>query len=72
MVSEILPLTVIRQYVFTNEILPVVYLLMTVVKGIRMQSYTVNVCLKYVVVILYTYGSFYIPYVVPYMAPQKL
>ena len=69
MVSEILPLTVIRQYVFTNGILPVVYLLMTVVKGIRRQSYMVNVCLKYVVVILYTYRYFDIPYVVAYMAP---
>ena len=70
MVSEILPLTVIRQYMFINESLPVVYLMMMVIKGIRRQSYTVNVCLKYVVVILYTYRYLYIPYVLPFMAQQ--
>ena len=70
MVSEIVSLTVIKQYEFSNEIIPVGYLLMTVVKGIRRQSYMVNVFLKYVAVMVCTQKYFYIPYVVSYMALQ--
>ena len=70
MVSKILPLTVIGQYMFTNKHFPVKHLLVTVIKGICRDSYTVNISFKNVIVILYAYLYFYIPYIVPYMAPR--
>lgn len=52
MIFEMLPLIVMKQYVFTNNILVLEYFLITVVTAIYRSFYTMKIYFKYMMVMV--------------------